>query len=200
MTFRCLFTAIAMLAIPSVATASSPQLNKQALGLAWRSIAISGGVYELVQERAFVIAWHDGATPVAVARLVAARKVIARHRKDLQALDSRLVANMADNTSVAALKVLVHFLESPEGRSIMKKTHAIFDGIPTPKVAQPSLTRDERAALSAFERTPEAHELKLKAGDDDLAFAADLLKTINRETDAICHDTKTCLQRARARP
>jgi hypothetical protein len=190
-------TLFAILALPIavfLAAASPPVLTKQALALARRSIAASGGLYQMVRTRAFMIAAHDGATPAARARLLAARKAIANHRAELEALNAQYAANTARDISVADLTVLVRFAESPAGRSVQRKMAAIFDGMPPPggKVPQPSLTPAEWDALAAFEHTPAAQDLKVTNPSDDLAVAAPLLKIIERDTDAICHETKTC--------
>ena len=192
----CLATGALLTLAAAAVSPAAPAANQQSLALAYRAIEVTGGVYQLVSQRAFAAAIHAGATQAALARLAAVRKALAAHRAEFDALNAKLAADMAREDSLAELTVMVRFLESPGGRSVERKTQAVFAGAPTAKMPPPDLTPAEWAAVDAFESSPEAKALRARVQahpTDDIPFAAPLLRIVDREADlANCRDTQAC--------
>jgi hypothetical protein len=176
------------------ATAADP--DPQALALAKRYMAATGGTYEVIEEQAYAAAGVMGDSATSHARQTALQEAATEHRADLAAVDDKLAAVMAGTYTPAELGAAVRFLESPQGRAIADKKHAyyaaMYDRARAPLVYSP----DETAALAAYDALPEAQSMNAKTPlvlNQTMALLVPVQKAIRLSAYAVyCHETRRC--------
>ncbi len=188
-----LFAAAASLAL---ATTAAAEPSAQALALAQRYMAATGGSYELVEEQSYIAAGILGGTPDSHERQLALQQAADRHRPELAALDAKLAALMADTFTEDELRVSVDFLESPAGRSIAEKKHAYFTAMFVHDRPPLTYSAEENAAIAAYQATPQAIAMQAKSPDAQkatLTLAEPVQTAIRKSAQTIyCHATRKC--------
>ena len=184
------------LALLFAAAPAAAEPNAQQLALAQRYLAATGGSYELIEQQIYVAAGIMGDTPTSHARQLALQQAADKNRAELDALDVKLVALVAETYTEDELRASVSFLESPAGRSIAEKKHAYYTA-PFARDRPPlTYSAEENAAIGAFGSTPEATSMQAKSGDvlqKTLALAEPAQDAIRKSAKAIyCHATHKC--------
>ncbi|HXC55669.1 MAG TPA: DUF2059 domain-containing protein [Rhizomicrobium sp.] len=190
-----LIAALAALLMANPA-ATAADATPQALALAQRYMAATGGMYQTIEQQAYVAAGIMGDTPTSHARQHALQEAADQHRAELTALDGQVAALMAQTFTEAELTAAVTFLESPVGRAITEKKNAYFAALFARDRPALGFTPEENAALAAFDQTPEAISMKAKAPAllaQTLALSTPVQRTLRDSAKTIyCHETRKC--------
>ena len=177
---------------PAMAMDPSPQ----DLALGQRYMAATGGLYDTLEQQVYAAAGLMGDTPASHAHQQAWLDATDQHRAEIDALDLKLAALLAQTFNEAELQTAVAFLESPEGRSITQKKHAYFAALFARDRPALTFTPQEQAALSAYDRLPEAISMRAKMPVllvQMSQLTQPLLQAIGRSATSIyCHATRRC--------
>ena len=186
--------AITMLLLARPASAMDP--SPQTLTLGERYMTATGGIHDTLEQQVYAAAGIMGDTPASHAHQQAWLDATDKHRAEIDALDLKLAALLAQTFNEAELQTAVAFLESPEGRSITQKKHAYFAALFARDRPSLTFTPQEQAALAAYDQLPEAISMRAKMPvllAQTMQLTQPLLQAIGRSAATIyCHASRRC--------